>query len=75
MRGGIASIAIKVLGLCFSLFTVIVLARVPGPEQYGVYSYILAIVSILAIPAMFVLPSFLVCGNAKIEAKHKSTAK
>lgn len=75
MRGGMASIAIKVLGLGFSLFTVIVLARVLGPEQYRVYSYILAIVSILAIPAMFGLPSFLVCGNAKIEAKHKSTAK
>lgn len=71
MRGGIVSIAIKVLGLGFSLLTAIVLARVLGPEQYGVYSYVLAIVSILAIPAMFGLPSLIVRETAKAEVKQE----
>lgn len=71
MRGGLASIAIKILGLGFSLFTAVILARTLGPEQYGVYSYVLAIVSILAIPAMFGLPTLIVRETAKAEVKQK----
>lgn len=71
MRGGLASIAIKIFGLGFSLLTAIILARTLGPEQYGVYSYVLAIVSILAIPAMFGLPSLIVRETAKAEAKQE----
>lgn len=71
MRGGLASIAIKVFGLGFSLLTAVVLARVLGPEQYGIYSYVLAIVSILAIPAMFGLPSLIVRETAKAEVKQE----
>lgn len=71
MRGGLASIAIKIFGLGFSFLTAIVLARVLGPEQYGVYSYVLAIVSILAIPAMFGLPTLIVRETAKAEVKQE----
>src|SRR5690554_7702772 len=71
MRGGLASIAIKIFGLGLSLLTAIILARTLGPEQYGVYSYVLAIVSILAIPAMFGLPSWIVRETAKAEVKHE----
>src|SRR5690606_28509499 len=69
MRGGLASIAIKIFGLGFSLLTVVILARTLGPEQYGIYSYVLAIASILAIPAMFGLPSLIVRETAKSEVK------
>src|SRR5690554_1211211 len=71
MRGGLASIAIKIFGLGLSLLTAIILARTLGPEQYGVYSYVLAIVSILAIPAMFGLPSLIVRETAKAEVKQE----
>lgn len=71
MRGGLASIAIKIFGLGFSLLTAIVLARTLGLEQYGVYSYVLAIVSILAIPAMFGLPTLIVRETAKAEVKQE----
>lgn len=71
MRGGLASIAIKIFGLGFSLLTAIILARTLGPEQYGVYSYVLAIVSILAIPAMFGLPTLIVRETAKAEVKQE----
>ncbi len=71
MRSGLASIVIKVFGLGFSLITAIVLARTLGPEQYGVYSYVLAIVSILAIPAMFGLPSLIVRETAKAEVQQE----
>lgn len=71
MRSGLTSIAIKVFGLGFSLVTAVILARVLGPEQYGIYSYVLAIVSILAIPAMFGLPSLIVRETAKAEVNQE----
>lgn len=71
MRSGMVSIAIKIFGLGFSLVTAVILARVLGPEQYGIYSYVLAIVSILAIPAMFGLPSLIVRETAKAEVKQE----
>lgn len=71
MRSGIVSIVIKMLGIGFSLITVIILARTLGPEQYGIYSYVLAIVSILAIPAMFGLPSLIVRETAKAEVNQE----
>lgn len=69
MRGGLVSLFIKIIGLILSLVTAIVLARILGPEQYGIYSYVLAIVSILAIPATFGLPSLIVRETAKAEVK------
>ena len=71
MRSGLASIVIKILGICFSLITAVILARTLGPEQYGVYSYVLAIVSILAIPAMFGLPTLIVRETVKAEIKQE----
>jgi len=71
MRGGIVSIIFNMLGIGFSLITAIILARTLGPEQYGVYSYVLAIVLILAIPAMFGLPSLIVRETAKAEVKQE----
>lgn len=61
------SILMKFSGLGFSLITAVILARHLGPEQYGHYSFALAIVSILAIPAMFGLPNLLVRETAKAE--------
>lgn len=71
MRSSLISITIKLIGIGFSLMTGIVLARVLGPEQYGIYSYVLAIVSILAIPAMFGLPSLIVRETAKSEVSQR----
>ena len=48
LRSGIGSMAIKLGGLCLSLAVAIMLARVLGPEEYGVYSYVLALVSLMA---------------------------
>lgn len=71
MRSGLVSIAIRISGIGFSLITAIILARALGPEQYGIYSYVLAIVSILAVPAMFGLPSLIVRETAKAEVKQE----
>lgn len=69
LRNGVLSILIKLSGVGFSLITAIILARNLGPEQYGYYSFVLAIVSILAIPAMFGLPNLLVRETAKAQSR------
>lgn len=71
MRDGAVSIAIKALSIGLSVLTVIVLARALGPEQYGTYSYVLGIVSLLAIPAMFGLPTLIVRETAKAEVNRE----
>jgi O-antigen/teichoic acid export membrane protein len=52
----------------FNLLLVILLARFLGAESYGVYAYIFAIISILAIPTELGLPNLLVRYIAKYQA-------
>jgi O-antigen/teichoic acid export membrane protein len=48
-----------------SLGLAILLARFLGPEQYGIYAYVFALVSVFAIPAQFGLPQLVVRETAK----------
>lgn len=60
VRSSFASVALKVGGMVVSLLLTIVLARTLGPTGYGEYSYVFALVLLLAIPAQFGLPSLVV---------------
>jgi O-antigen/teichoic acid export membrane protein len=51
-----------------TLLLTMVLARVLGAESYGVYTYVLSLVSLLAIPAQLGLPSLVVRETAKAQA-------
>jgi len=68
VRGGLGSVVVKLFGMGLSLAVVIVLARALGPEGYGVYAYVFALVSLLAIPAQFGLPALVVRETAKAQA-------
>ncbi len=68
LRGGVGSLAIKFASVGLSLGTAVVLARVLGVEGFGVYTYVFALVSLLAIPAQFGLPNLVVRETAKAEA-------
>jgi len=52
-----------------ALLTGVFIARLLGPEQYGVYAYVMAIVSLLSIPALFGLPQLIVRETAKAKAQ------
>ena len=69
MRGGVGSIAIKVLGTGIAFGLAVVLARVLGPEGYGVYAFVLSLIMLLAIPAQVGLPALVVRETAKAQAK------
>lgn len=71
LRGGMGSVVVKVAALGFSLMVAVVLARTLGPEGYGIYSYTFALISVLAIPAQFGLPSLVIRETAKAHAKQQ----
>lgn len=59
-RGGVGVLALRILGIVFSLLISMVLARFLGVEEYGTYSYVLATVTLLVIPAQFGLSTLIV---------------
>lgn len=65
IRGGLGSIVVRLANIMLGLVLVVVLARVLGPEGYGVYAYVFALISVLAIPAQFGLPKLVVRETAK----------
>ncbi|MGH8223106.1 MAG: flippase [Woeseiaceae bacterium] len=54
------SLVLRVASLGLGFVVTVVLARVLGVEGFGVYSYVLALISLLVIPAKFGLPSLVV---------------
>lgn len=67
LGNAIISVGIKALGIIFGLITTVILARALGVEEYGVYTYVLAVVNLLAVPAMFGLPTLIVRETARAE--------
>lgn len=65
------SLIIKVSDAAFSFLVTVTLARTLGPSGYGSYSYVFAIIMLLAIPAQFGLPSLLVRETAKALARQE----
>jgi len=65
IRDGIGSVILRIVFIFLSFFISVVLARILGVEGYGVYGYVLAIVSMLAIPTEFGLPTLVLRETSK----------
>lgn len=50
-KGSIYVFALKIISLTLTLFTTILLARVLGPQHFGIYSFVLALVTVLSLPS------------------------
>jgi O-antigen/teichoic acid export membrane protein len=68
-RGSLGSIAVRVVGTVLSFAVVVLLARSLGPDGYGIYSFALSFIAILAIPAQVGLPELVVRETARAQAK------
>jgi len=68
IRGGLGSLALKLASTALGFLLAILLARALGPEGYGVYAFVFAIVSLLAIPTQLGLPQLVVRETAKAQA-------
>ena len=61
--GGLAGL--RGINIFLTLISGVMLARVMGPENYGVYSFILSIITLLVLPAKSGLPTLLIRETAK----------
>lgn len=68
LRGGIGSLAIKGASAVLAFALAVVLARTLGPEGYGVYSFVLAILMLTAIPAQVGVPQLIIRETAKAQS-------
>lgn len=60
LRSGTVSLIIKLLGAGLSLLLSVVLARALGADDFGYYSWIMAIVAVVAIPTQLGLPHLII---------------
>lgn len=60
MLSGTVSLAIKVGGALFGMVVAVLLARTLGPAEYGEYSFVIALATLVAIPAQLGLPNFVI---------------
>ncbi len=65
IRDSLGSMAFRSLDVLISFAMGVVLARVLGAENYGVFGYVVAIITILRIPAEFGLPTLVMRETAK----------
>jgi len=65
VKEGLGSLFIKVAYVFVSFLMGVVLVRVLGAENYGIYGYVLSIIRILNIPAEFGLPNLIIRETAK----------
>jgi len=68
VRDGLASLLLKVLHAGLALAVTILLARILGPTEFGVYSFVFAFVTLVAIPIQFGLPILVVRETAAAQA-------
>jgi O-antigen/teichoic acid export membrane protein len=55
-QGALGSMALKVLFTGITFANVVLMARLLGPDGYGIVTFVLAIVSVLTIPSQFGIP-------------------
>jgi len=67
VRQGIASATLRVSNVVLGLILSIMMARLLGASGYGVYSYVLAIITVISIPAQFGIPKLVIRETAKAQ--------
>ena len=64
-RETVGSIGLKVGSVGLAFITTVLLTRLLGPTSYGVYSYVIALVTLLSVPSEFGLPTLVVRETAR----------
>lgn len=67
-KGSAGVLFLQIAGIFFSLAISMLLTRALGVQQFGLYNYVLALISILVIPAQFGVATLIVRETAKAEA-------
>lgn len=65
LKSGVGSLILKVISIALIFGITVILARTLGANGYGMYSLIIAAISIVSIPAAFGLPSLVIRETAR----------
>ncbi|MEM7239126.1 MAG: flippase [Pseudomonadota bacterium] len=65
LKQSVLSVGVKGLSIVLGFVVVVLLARVLGPAEYGIYAVVYATVTILAVPARLGLPNYVVRETAR----------
>ncbi len=68
-KGGIGSILLKLSRTFFGLIVGVVLARILGADEFGIYTYVFSIITLISLPAQFGLPQLMVRYIPKYEVE------
>lgn len=67
LRGGVAGLAARTGAILAGLVSSVVLARVLGPETYGIYAFVFALITMLGLPVKMGLPTLIVRETARAD--------
>lgn len=71
LKGVTGSAGLKAANTVLTMTTGVLLARTLGPEDYGVYAFVLSIVALLGLPTKAGLPTLIVRETAKNQLKEQ----
>lgn len=71
VRGGAGSLAVKGANMVLGLAVAVLLARTLGPAGYGVYTFVFALVSLMAVPAQLGLPILVLRETARAHVEKR----
>lgn len=71
LRGGLGSAAVTLASTLTAFIVSVALARSLGPESYGIYAFVFALVMVLAMPAQVGMPDLVVRETAKAQANER----
>jgi len=67
IRGGIAGVTVRMGSIVAGLVASITLARILGPDAYGVYAFVFSIITILGLPVKMGLPTLVLRETARAD--------
>ncbi|MFH2039368.1 MAG: oligosaccharide flippase family protein [Chloroflexota bacterium] len=73
-RETISSLILKLVSVGLAFLSTAILARILGPADYGIYSYVIAIVTLLTVPSEFGLPALIIRETASGMAREDYSA-
>ena len=68
------SLILKLVSVGLAFASTAILARILGPADYGVYSYVIALVTLLTVPSEFGLPALIIRETASGMAREDYSA-
>jgi O-antigen/teichoic acid export membrane protein len=71
LKGAGGSAGLQAVNLVLTLISGVLLARALGPENYGIYAFVLSVITLLSLPAKAGLPTLLIREIAKNQLSQK----